>query len=252
MLRPRWLLALVVLTGCSGALTGRPADDRPGFYALLINGGGMAGINYLSHLHHLADMHRVLRARGLPPERIFVLASDGDSPTADVAASRPATGADAWLLQGTLLERAVGNPIRYLNTSIEGVAARRATLRELSTWFGDAGDELRAGDTVFLFVTDHGQRGTTPEDARITLWHGQSVSVRELAALLDELAPGSGSSPSCLNASRAPLPSWGSGPARAAGRSAAPAVTSPPLPIGWRTGATRKAAARTSAMPSAS
>src|SRR6185436_10427233 len=39
-------------------------------------------------------------------------------------------------------------------------------------------------------VTDHGQRGSSADDARITLWRGHTVSVRELARMLDQLAPG--------------------------------------------------------------
>src|SRR5687767_6940849 len=102
----RWLLTLLGLVGCAGPFAGavRP-DGKPALFALLINGGGTVSFNYLSHLHHLADMHGVLRERGVPPQLISVLASDGDSPTADVAAAHTATGGQAWLLQGTVLER---------------------------------------------------------------------------------------------------------------------------------------------------
>ena len=126
----RWLFLLVVFAGCSGALTGRRRDDgQPALYALLLNGGGSPGSNYLSHVHHIGEMHQLLRARGVPPERISVLASDGEFAAPDVAASRPAGGADAWLLAGTVLERSLRNPTRYVNTRIKGVASRPAHVR---------------------------------------------------------------------------------------------------------------------------
>jgi thiol-disulfide isomerase/thioredoxin len=101
-----------------------------------------------------------------------------------VAMVRSAEGPDAWLLEGTVLERPLGRPVRYLSASITGIPFAPATLQQLNVWFQDAGEQLRGGDTLLLFVTDHGEKGKTPQQNRITLWNRESITVAELGRRL--------------------------------------------------------------------
>jgi thiol-disulfide isomerase/thioredoxin len=183
------IIALGAL-GCAPPGTWRPNSTEPATFALLLNGGGAANINYVSHAYHLAEMHEVLLARGLDRRQISVLASDGDLPSPDLAVGRPATALGSWLLDGTYLERPLGHPVRYLNSKIPGVALSPATRNELDGWFGDARDNLKPGDALLMFVTDHGEQGKTPEQSRITLWQRQSVSAAELGQLVGRLPAG--------------------------------------------------------------
>jgi len=143
---------LVVLVTTLPALAGQ--DSRPPqTHALLINGGQSPRNNALSHLHHLQDMVEALEARGTPAERIHLFSSDGESPDADLA------------VRGSVSEH-----------------ARR--------WFARMSRELVPGDTLLIFVTDHGSKNPDdPENGFISLW-GEALSVLEFRALLGHIAPG--------------------------------------------------------------
>jgi thiol-disulfide isomerase/thioredoxin len=97
----------------------------------------------------------------------------------------------AWLLDGTYLERPLGRPIQYRDTSIPSVTPMPATRKQLETWFRDAASGgVQPGDTLLFFVTDHGQRGKTPEDTSIVLWQRESLAVKQLAPLIAQLPRG--------------------------------------------------------------
>jgi thiol-disulfide isomerase/thioredoxin len=157
---------------------------------LLLNGGGTPRTNYFSHVMHIGGMYDVLSARGVGPRQIDVLSADGESTAPDMSVARVAEGPDAWLLGGTTLERPLGRPVRLVSAHSGSVVFSPATRAGLQGWFADAGGELRAGDTLLLFVTDHGERGKTPADNRITLWNRESVTVRELGDLTAGLPGG--------------------------------------------------------------
>jgi thiol-disulfide isomerase/thioredoxin len=171
------------------ALAAPPAAPPPSVtYALLINGGGSPRINYLSHLHHLQDMAAELRSRGIPPERIEVLSADGDDEKADLAAREPESS-DQWLIEGTPAAAAFTQP-DLTNTKWEGVKLHPARLRELRKYFSRMSDTLHPGDTLFVFVTDHGKKDDDdPENGFINLWN-ETMSLLEFRALLAHLKPG--------------------------------------------------------------
>jgi thiol-disulfide isomerase/thioredoxin len=185
----RWTVIVGLLAyACAGPQ--RAADEPPILHALLLNGGGSPRTNYYSHVMHLSGMHDALRAHGVETRQIDVLSADGDSTEPDLSVVRLAEGRDAWLLAGTTLERPLGRPVRLVSAQSPKITFSRATVSSLQVWFGGAGRKLRAGDTLLLFVTDHGERGTTPLDNRITLWDRESITVRELGGLLETLPRG--------------------------------------------------------------
>ncbi len=177
------------LPAAGGANPGAPADRR--LHVLLINGGGAPADNFRSHVLHLEELTELLDQAGVPQERIAVLASDGSDPRPDVA--RRGQDPDGfWLLDGTGLQRWLEEPLRYENTALPGRALAPATRGSVRQWFGKARGRLRPGDTLLLYVTDHGK--DDPRDPRrnhITLWGpGQSLDVRQLAAELLRLPRG--------------------------------------------------------------
>ena len=180
------------------ALAARPAlaeKDKdgekagpPATYALLINGGGSPRMNYLSHLHHLQDMAKELLRRGILADRIDVFSADGEDAKADLAAREP-EGHDRWLIEGTQAGSLLTQP-DLTNTVWEGVKLRPARIRELRQWFAKMREQLRPGDTLFVFVTDHGNKDVDdPENGLISLWN-ESLSLLEFRALLACLQPG--------------------------------------------------------------
>jgi thiol-disulfide isomerase/thioredoxin len=157
-------------------------------YALLINGGGSPNANYLSHLHHLQDMTTALRSRGIPADRIEVFSADGEDPKADLAVREP-DRADRWLIEGTTIERALSQS-DLTNTQWEGVKLHPARLKDLRQFFARMSKQLRPGDTLFVFVTDHGNKDADdPDNGIISLWN-ESLSLLEYRALLAFLQPG--------------------------------------------------------------
>jgi len=180
-----WILALTL------AAAPAAAAEAPRLEALMINGGGNSSVNFQSHLLHLRELHELLLASGIPADRVSVFAADGPDPAADLAV-RDVSADDAWLLDGTHLAAHLDTRTRYIDSSVNGVELRPATRKALTAWFEDAAERLRDGDTLLLYVTDHGTKNV--EDSAnnaITLWgRGEDLSVEALGELLAKLDPG--------------------------------------------------------------
>jgi thiol-disulfide isomerase/thioredoxin len=160
-------------------------------YVLMINGGGRREHNYQSHLLHVQALLRVLLQAGIRRDHVSIFSSDGDDPTPDLAVSET-QDSEFWLLQGTSLEGPLGPPITYANSVVPGVRLQPATRAGLQAWFEAARRRLRRGDTLLVYVTDHGSKNAVDiANNRITLWgKDESLSVRELKELLGKLNPG--------------------------------------------------------------
>jgi len=167
------------------------ANDHSRTHALLINGGGSSRINYQSHLLHVKRFQRILSEAGVPAENITVLSSDGSDPAPDLATKEAQGEANFWLLSGTRLEKFFRPGIRYENSEIEGAMLQPATRDVLQQWFAQAGTELGPGDTLLLYVTDHGiLNKENPSNNQIVLWgKNENIDVEELTSLLHRLHP---------------------------------------------------------------
>jgi hypothetical protein len=126
-------------------------------WAVLINGGGSPARNYQSHLLHLRRMHRLMIEGGLLANNIFVFASDGADPAPDLAVI-DSTDDDWWLLGAAPLARKFAPQTELVNSTVEGVEVRPATKRELGAGFAELAHAIQPGDTLLLYVTDHGWR----------------------------------------------------------------------------------------------
>jgi thiol-disulfide isomerase/thioredoxin len=179
------------------ALFARPAlaepPPTPVVHALLINGGGSPDDNFSSHLAHLRQMLALLGRAGVPQERITVLNADGPDPAGDMVV-RAADPEGSDLLAGTPLgERLLpGLAVTNSSSSLPGVRALPATRATIERWFTGAHAHLHDGDTLLLYVTDHGsQNPKDPLDNKIVLWgRRESLTVRQLRAQLDRLPAG--------------------------------------------------------------
>lgn len=163
--------------------------DAPGaLYVLAINGGGDKLDNFASHLGHLRQLVELLSTAGIPRDHVTVLASDGQDPAPDLA-TRESDPDNAWLLQGTRLDPLLRDLTTYESSSLPGVDLRPATVAGVEKALDELRGRLRAGDTLLVYVTDHGtQDRRDPLGNRITLWGArESISVRKLGALLARL-----------------------------------------------------------------
>lgn len=183
------LVALVVSAcGCAIGSRAQRSDRPPAFSAILLNGGGTVTTNYRSHAVHLHTMHKALRETGVPPTAIATLASDGDDSAPDIAVTVTARGDQPWLLEGTTMEGLL-QPVRYGSTYLPGISLLPATRDSVEEWFDGPGSELPPGETLMMFVTDHGQRGKTSRDNSIVLWNRDEMNVRQLAAQIGKTDP---------------------------------------------------------------
>jgi len=160
-------------------------------YAVMINGGGSKEQNYHSHLLHVQQMLTLLRQTGVGLDHIAIFDADGADETPDLATRAQQSESDFWLVEGTQAEPALGAPITYVNSAIPEVTLQPATLSALGAWFDDAATRLHAGDTLLVYVTDHGTKNRDDvTNNRIVLWGSdESLSVNALRDLLDKLDP---------------------------------------------------------------
>ena len=157
----------------------------------MIDGGGSPALNFQSHLLHVRQFHDLVLHAGVPPDEITIFSSDGHDPGADLAVREPQDQPDFWLLRGTKVEGALKPPITYVDSVVPGATLEPATKDGIGRWFAAARHRLQSGDTLLLYVTDHGSKGDTPEENSITLWGPkESLSVRELSAMLEPLDRG--------------------------------------------------------------
>lgn len=183
------MIAIVAATaGIAAPPSGAAAGRSPETHALLINGGGSAKKNFLSHLHHLQDMAAELRRRGLSAEHIHVFSGDGDNPQPDLVTRQERPPA-FWLVEGTAIAGSI-DPAAASNTVWEETTLHKARKGPLRRWFDSMARRLQPGDTLLVFVTDHGTRNKDdPDNGLISLWN-ESLSVLEFRAMLAHLRPG--------------------------------------------------------------
>ena len=189
------VLAAVALAACRPAAPPPHAVPAPPpitalgqFKAVLINGGGKPVINFQSHLTHVRTLVEFLRANGVADADVTIFSSDGTDPAADLATRDTDSEPDAWLLPPGLAHAL--RPVHYVDSAVPGFTLRPATRDALRTWFASEGRELAPGDTLFLYVTDHGEQNKQDlTNNTIVLWH-DSMSVSQLRELLAQLDPG--------------------------------------------------------------
>ncbi len=180
-----WLLILAC-----GTVSTALASSRPALHVVMINGGGSAEENYASHLHHLRQMLELVRGAGVPPERVHVLASDGADPRPDLA-MRDSEPDGFWLLEGTDEGERLRPRLTFESSALPGVTLQPATRPAVERAFTTIRPRLAPGDTLLVYVTDHGTgHPRDPLENRITLWgRRESLSARQLGVLLDRLDP---------------------------------------------------------------
>jgi len=182
--------ALFLMAALLKLASAAQAAEPSGLYVLAINGGGDKLDNFASHLAHLRQLVQLLAASGIPRDHITVLASDGSDPAPDLA-TRETEPENAWLLQGTRVDPLLRDLTSYEDSRLPGVDLRPATVASLSRTLVELRGRLRPGDTLLVYVTDHGtQSRRDPIENRITLWGAhESISVRRLGAMLARLPP---------------------------------------------------------------
>jgi thiol-disulfide isomerase/thioredoxin len=196
------LLATTSLASCAASLpppvapvvapAPPPPDPAAHIHALMINGGGNPNINFQPHLMHLRALRDTLLASGVHADHISIFASDGDDPAPDLVSRAPQPESDFWMLHDTRIEHPLETPRHLESSALPDVHLQPATKDALKRWFDAEAHVLQPGDTLLLYVTDHGNRfGPDPLTNTIQLWgKDQQLSVTELRDWIHELSPG--------------------------------------------------------------
>lgn len=193
--------------------------DPSRLHVLMINGGGKPEINYQTHLMHLKELRELLLGAGVAPDRMTILSSDGADPAPDLASRDGGPHPDLSFLIGTRQERAFAVPTVLINSEIPGVTLGVASKPALGAYFDRAATSLKAGDTLLLYVTDHGLKNSAdPTNNSILLWKGEKLTVTDLGEMLDRLDPSVrvvGLMSQCFSGAFAGLATRGGGDGRA-------------------------------------
>jgi len=164
--------------------------EAPRLWTVVINGGGSAERNYQSHLLHVRELVSLLEARGVARNEVAVFVSDGADPAPDLAVIDAVDDEQHWLIEGLPVARALRPEVYLRNTEVAGVALEPASKQALSAWLAGAAGAMRAGDTLLVYVTDHGwKNGADLSDNAIVMW-GENLRVSELRRALDVVPDG--------------------------------------------------------------
>ncbi|MGH7857708.1 MAG: hypothetical protein ACREQY_10300, partial [Candidatus Binatia bacterium] len=194
--RPALLVALLASSflGCDPRKPlppGPAASRKPALHVLMINGGATRAKNYQSHLLHLKELRSLLLEARVDPARISIFSGDGEDPADDLAVRENLPADDFWLLEGTRLDAPLRTPLTHVSSSIPVAVLEPATEASIRRWFEGAAARIRAGDTLLLYVTDHGRERGEPPQSEITLWgEDEALTVEELRELLELPPPG--------------------------------------------------------------
>ncbi len=181
-------IALAATVGSCSRLSFGKADE-PQTYAVLLNGGGRPRINFQSHLTHVKGFAELLDAYDIPAENVVIFAADGADPEADLAVRESNQVEDFWILTRRA-QQVLSPQIEYVDSSVEGFELHPATKAALEEWFVENGPRLRPDDTLFFYVTDHGEINKDDlTDNTIVLWK-EDLSVSELRELLGHVPEG--------------------------------------------------------------
>ncbi|MDX2020701.1 MAG: redoxin domain-containing protein [Deltaproteobacteria bacterium] len=194
---PSCLAVLVVLAHLHAD---RPVEAAPPLpagvdpkhvHVLMVSGGGTPNQNFRSHLSHLKQFLALVDKANVPRDHISVLAGDGADPAPDLAVLDATAEEGLWLLDRTQLQELLAPSLDLINSTLPGITLQPATQGQLTQWFQKARRKIPPGDTLLVFVTDHGNNDTKdPWQSQITLWGARAgISARQLRVLLEGFDP---------------------------------------------------------------
>ena len=154
------------------------ASNGPTDWAIVISGGANYWNNHARYWNDLSEMYEILTGTyGYTAANIFVLYADGDPPYADPDALDPEEDPlPPPPYDGNCWDAA--HTHAYYPTDIIDYAATSANIDTVTDLIAASG---HCGDTLFVFVTDHGGGGGT-----INLW-GESITSATFASHMNDI-----------------------------------------------------------------
>ena len=141
-------------------------------YAIIISGGCDANENYERFWNNCSFMYKVLVGiYGYNPSHIYVIMSDGTDPGIDRTLENGNQDSSPLDLDGNGT-----NDIQY--SANEG---------NIANVFDKVAQKITKQDNLFVYITDHGDRGGLHAESYIILWNYMSYTPYKLAAELNKI-----------------------------------------------------------------
>lgn len=148
-------------------------------YGVILSGGADLENNHYRYYDSTKKMYLAFRSAGIKRDNITTLYADGGRGVNTVK-----VGGNPWTLYFTDEAKKFASP-----TSLEGDGRSDikypASSIGISATFNELAKNLKAGDNVVFFITDHGSKYDG-----IILWNGEDYSVSQLQEQLDKLPSG--------------------------------------------------------------
>lgn len=144
---------------------------------IVVGGGAEPESNQVS-----LEQDAALAARVFGPGGVVLFGGGADSPSVQVLDDTP-RGDDLVRALGMVFDPRGGRDSHYRKARLPG--ARAATLENVEAALRAA---LQRAEPLLLYVATHGEKGERPGDNRVILWGGHSLTVADLAALLERNA----------------------------------------------------------------
>ena len=159
-------------------------------FVLTIGGGYSPDGNQVSLEKNVLLFQKVLTDYPTT-ERHDIFFADGDEVEKDLQVIDPTQVPRANRLMAEFFGSTRELGLTYRNHQIPNVrdASKPGTVRE---WFRSVGKGLRDGDTLYIYVTAHGQRSRDRDkeyNTSIAMWNNSTLQMTEFASLLDRLNP---------------------------------------------------------------
>lgn len=171
-----------------GLLLAGPADAAD--YFLTVGGGYAPWGNQVSLERNVLYFQRMVEDLGLADTPQAVLFADGESVGRDVQYALGDDGLPrANLLLARVFQQTDGLFVQYRSHELPRVRGA-CSVANLDEWFRSDGALLQSGDRLVLYLTGHGGKSDDETNPHFFLWNHERMSVRDLAARLDQLPQG--------------------------------------------------------------
>ncbi len=174
--------------GLAAVLMSLQQVGRAEEYFLVVGGGPRASNNQVSLEKNVRYVQRLLAEWAVPDQQQCYLFADGADPGRDLHEKMlpdETPELNRWLARLSGNTRNLEFRYRSHSLDVDGAASKENLLQRLR----QLRSQLNPGDRLILYVTAHGGKGKPVSNPRLYLWGGQTLTVRELAAELDQFHP---------------------------------------------------------------
>ena len=157
-------------------------------YAVILSGGYNLENNHYRYYQSTSDMFHAFQSAGIKRENITTLYADGGKDLNTVKTETVEDERNPWTLFITKktkeIKTYIAPPVSFEGDDKKDIKYP-ANSQSISQTFDQLAKDVKAGDNIVLYITDHGNRYDG-----IALWNGDTYSTAELRQQLNKLPDG--------------------------------------------------------------